>query len=774
MPALEIKDELRGQTDPAGGMAADPLAQAPPDMAPPTIQISIDEDMQKTLVEVVLDDYDKAKIDREKKDYGITSRGETLRFTEWFKALKDMYNGNKIPKTLPWKFCSNRSLRIAAAILDMIHARLFPAVWNEDLTRWRPGAALDAPKAERVTKFMNWWIRVWATLRPFADIFTKYTSAFGDSLTETSWDVEEIVTSQTIEQPIAGPDGQPLINKDGSPAINKIPKIETIEKTKSRIITKENVYFMEGARNIQRDPVMIKESIPFKVLEDWERQGICVNVTGDEGLEKFMIVPEPTGNLSDVDKARIKKIKMRNMPVEFITEYLHYDIDGIGANESLRVYIAPEHRIYLGGIRMRDVTKSGRRPLKFTKYDNYLDRPEDLDGEGVLMKVKELAEEVDACFNQLTDANTLGVLRPFFYDPSGDLDAPAIELGPNKGIPVTDPQKNVYFPPIEIPTERLINAIQLVMEFVERLTAASSYVMGRESEIVGGSGTATRTQAIVQSAEIRFTLPSERLRLGISQILEDHLDIIQLNIKPGMEEQVLGEKGEKIFLAGELSDEGLSGKFTAYLLPDPSMGSKQTARDLMNQLYSILIQNPIVGSSPQNMYWLTASMLKENGKDDDFIQKILGVAPDIDAVDDPEEENTLMIQGEFGRVTPQMTENHLLHIQKHMDLEKSPHLQQMATTAPELTKQILEYNQLHIQQHMQMMQQMQSLMGKQGAGGGGKPNNGQADKSGDGGNPQNPDQAHGKPGMEQVPGAMGQALNAQRGGQSGNPAPGKK
>lgn len=791
MPGLDIKEELRGDGDPASqtslpGMPAggDGPPSAMPSAtlsgaqqpAPVSIQISVDEEMQKTLVEIVLDDFEKAKADRGKKDYGITSKGETLRFDEWFKALKDLYNGNRIPKTIPWKFCSNRSLRIGTAILDLIHARIFPAVWNEDLTRWRPGTAVDVPKAERISKFMDWWIRVHAPLRPFADLWTKYTAGIGDSLTETSWDVEEIVTSKTMQQPVVDEGGQPLINQDGTPAVNTVPQIERIEKTKSRIITKDNVYLMENARDILRDPVIIEETILFKELEDLEKQGACVNVTGEEGLEKFLLVPDPTGDMDDTQKEKIKKIKRRNMPVKVIREYLNYDIDGVGANESIRVYVSPEHRIYLGGIRMRDVTKSGRRPIKFTKYDNYLDRPEDLDGEGVLMKVKELAEEVDACFNQLTDANTLGVLRPFFYDPSGDLDAPAIELGPNKGIPVTDPARNVYFPPIEIPTERLINAIQLVMEFVERLTAASSYVMGRESEIVGGSGTATRTQAIVQSAEIRFTLPSERLRFGISGILTDHLDIIQLNIKPGMEEQVLGEKGEKLFLAGELTDEGIGGKFQAFLLPDPSMGSKQTERDLMSQLYSILIQNPIVMSTPQNIYWLTASMLKSQGKDDEFIQRILGVAPDMDAIDDPEAENTLMIQGEFGRVTPQITENHLLHIQKHMDLEKSPHLAQMAGTAPELTNQILEYNRLHIQQHMQMMVQMQAMMGqKKGGGGnsGGEQNPGESGKPGEGGNQKNPGEASGKPGMENVPGPMGAALNAQRGGQSGRPAPAK-
>ena len=103
-----------------------------------------------------------------------------------------------------------------------------------------------------------------------------------------------------------------------------------------------------------------------------------------------------------------------------------------------------------------------------------------------------LAEEIDAIFNQITDANTLSVLRPGFYDPSGNLQPQNITLAPNKLIPVSNPQQSVYFPDIAIPIERLLVAMRGVLEFIERLTAASSYVMGKESEIVGGSGTATR------------------------------------------------------------------------------------------------------------------------------------------------------------------------------------------------------------------------------------------------------------------------------------------
>ena len=209
MAGVDLKEEMRGQTNgasPDGGVMDAFATQLS------SIQIQADEDMQKTLVDIVLDDYEKAKSDRNKREYGITSKGEKLNFDDWFKRIIDMYNGDRIPKTIPWRFCSNRSLRIATSILDLLHARLFPAVWNEDLTRWRPGNYVDIPKAERIEKLMSWWIRVHNTMRPFYDGWTKYVIGLGDALVESYWDVEEIPTSQTQDVPVQDEQGQPLIN----------------------------------------------------------------------------------------------------------------------------------------------------------------------------------------------------------------------------------------------------------------------------------------------------------------------------------------------------------------------------------------------------------------------------------------------------------------------------------------------------------------------------------------------------------------------------------
>ena len=727
MPARELKDQMQMESAPTNGAPSENAATNP-------IQIQLAPEIQESLVQVIIDDFDSAKRDRDELDYGTTAKGEKLSFDKWFEKLKHLYSGHREAKDVPWQFCSNRSLRIATSILEMLHSRLLSGIWNEDLTRWRATEVNDTPKVERITKLMDWWIRAWSPMKDFFDNFTKHAAGFGDCLTEHSWEVEEYETSQV------DPMTQQMV-------------ISRKEKTCSRIIPKESVFLFKNARDIQKDTVIIEEEILYKDLKAMERQGQAVNVTTK--LKEKIHVNVPTSITDDVEVEKFKEIKLRNVPVKVIRWYGFYDVDGMGFEKSIRVMASKDYETYLGGIAMKDVTKSGRRPLEMAKYGSYLDRIDSLNGEGVLEQVREMSEEVDAIFNQMTDANTLSILRPGFYDPSGDIDAPALKLAPNKLIPVSDPQNNVYFPEFRIQVESLINAIRLVLEFIERLTAASSYVMGRESEIVGGSGTATRTNAIMQSAEIRFARPVERLKTSAGKIMLIVLDLIQLNIPPGMETRIMGEKGEQIFGEGELDSDSITGQYDAYQANDPSMGSKQIERELMSMLYSILMQNLIVGTDPAKIYHATAKLLKAYGQEP---IEWLGPEPSMDDIDSPEDENTLMVQGDFARVKANITENHLQHIFAHQQLMSSPSLALIGQTNPALVQEIMAYNQQHIQEHMVMMQAMMAMISgaKKGGVDGGKEN----DKGNGGSRPA--DDPNG--GMENTQGPLAGALRSQQNG----------
>jgi len=743
--ARELKDELSGETF--------GTETVQPEVARNPIQLEVSPELEKTLVDIIREDFESSRQARDKRDWGQTSKGEHLDFDSWIKKLRELYYGTRESKDVPWKFCSNRSLRISASILDMLHSRLFPAVVNEDLLRFRPGEVTDVPKVDRITKFMKWWIFVRSRMRGFFDEWVKGVLAYGDLITESSWKIEFRDEGKRESVPVTDDAGNALTNQDGTPALISEPVPRRLERTQSKIYMRDQFYLQDGSRNISEEPVILEETLFFRELKEGEARGTFVNI--DRLKEKIPISEERIGSLDPADEERVKEIRIRNHPVKIHKWYGNFDADQDGFAERIRVYVATEYDLYLGATAISNIAYHGVQPLDYTKFDSRIDSPQQNLGEGILEKVHELSDELDAIFNQMTDANTLSVMRPGFYDPSGDLDAPVLKLAPNKITPVSDPSRNVFFPDFTIQVNQLIAAVRMVLEFIERLTAASSYVLGKESEIVGGSGTATRTQAIVQAAESRFALPAERLREGAARIVNHHLALVQLNIPPGLESRVLGEKGEVLFGPNELTQEGIAGEFDAYLLADPSMGSKETERNLASMLYSILLQNMIVGSDPVKIYKVTANLLKAY---DINYEEFLGPEPASDMIDDPRDENTLIVQGDFERVKAQITENHILHIQKHMELLESPTL---ASLPPHLVNQIQEFTKSHLLEHQGMMQAMIGIISKIGGVGGGT-------KSNAGGS----EGTRTPSGVGQIEGPLGAALESKREGEGGSYTPG--
>jgi len=508
--------------------------------------------------------------------------------------------------------------------------------------------------------------------------------------------------------------------------------------------------------------VCIKCEWTYAELEQMEREGKVCNVTKPvfensrylfkEYKDRIeTLVSNATGENADI----IKEVRLRALPITIIKEYRRIDFDRDGYAEDCRILVDPLTRTYLGAVMVRDISQRNRRPLDFTKVNDLIDRPDDLEGFGYIEMVKSLADEIDAIFNQLTDGNTVSVIKPFFYDPMGNLQPQTITLAPNKGVPVHDPQKNVYFPDFNIPTEKLIMALRTVLEFIERLTAASAYVMGKESEIVGGSGTATRTQAIMGASDQRHGMPAHRLREGAARVLTSVLDILMKNLPLGLESRVIGDDGTPMFGQNEVVKTGLCSEIDAYLLEDAAMGSMQAEQELAQMLYQILMQNPIVATDPVKIYNETAFLLRAYRQDP---VEHLGPAPEQKDVDTPEDENKLIVSGQFQSVKALFTENHLWHMQIHGQLLQSPTLGMMV---PEEQQMVIEYVQQHIQEHMQFMKQMMTMMQQTKGGNGGQ-------SAGNlGTNPSTGQQ----PGMaNRIPGPFGQVAKTKESG-AGNNAP---
>jgi hypothetical protein len=599
-----------------------------------------------------------------------------------------------------------RSLKIAQAIVEMLVARLIPAVWDENLIRWRPVETTDKTRVEAVNKIMPWVLNTWMKIEKDIVEIVRACIMMGTVYVESFWDVKRKDLDQVEKTPVVDETGQPVIDEaTGTPLLVEERLLKIMEKPAVRILPIDKVLIQPGCTDIQKEPVIKQEDFYYHELVQLASDGLMENVTDelknsvDKSLRsKFGEELENAEKIADVDAKR------RSHIVETLIWYGNFDADKDGFPEEVCGMIALKEEIYLRAFKVARINRKGERPIRKI---NFINRIHKFLGIGVLEQVKPLAEEIDAVFRQIQDANTLSILKWGFYDPNSDYSPDEHVAKPRAMYPVTNPSQNVFFPDMQVPTERLLNAIRLVLEFVERLTAASSFVMGKEGNFSGGSGTATKTAAIVTSAEQRFNLPTANIRRGLGEVLTDIFDLCHMNMPAGLEKRILGENEEPIFETTEQVKDAFVQEMDGYLLPNASFGDIGTERELAIMLYDkfVLGGNPFVVGNPAKLWKATANVFKAFKETP---EEWIGKGPTEKPSDDPLDEHTMIREGMVLHAEPQ--ENHLEHLLVHMKLLDSPDILLWS-------KEMVDVLRAHIQEHQQMMAMM--LQFQQGADKGG-------------------------------------------------------
>ena len=699
MPSRELKDEMRPDElteDPEEGVGAEtPLNP---------LVFDLTEEKQEALVQIIMEDYRNALEAREQTDWGTDIAGKGIDFDTKYASLVALYEGNDVQRPEDW-MCG-RSLRVAQSIVEMLVSRLFPAVWNEDSIRWKPVEYTDKKRTDDVNKIMKWVFEVWMKIRLDVLDLVRGTIAYGTIFTEPYWMVNKKDLGETQQEPEIGPDGQPVMNEQGEPQYIEARMLRVEERPAIKHYSVVDVLTQPGATDIQKEPLIKRQNFYYYELEQEQVEGIVVNVTDKlkDSIDKN-IVTKFGQEMEKAEKIQDLNAKRRSSVVECITWYGPFDVNEDGFPEEIAVRVAVKDEIFLQGFATSTISRRGIRPLVQT---DFLKRMFKLLGIGVLEQVKPLAEEIDAVFRQIQDANTLGIMRWGFYDPNSDYDPEEHVAKPRAMYPVTNPSQNVFFPDMNVPIERLIAAIQTLMEFVERLTAASSVVMGKEGKFAGGSGTATRTQAIVSSADARFNIPAMNLRDGLAGIMTQIFDLCFLNMPEGLEKRILGEDHEPIFESGEAIKEAFYTQMDSYLEPNSSFGDINTMRELATILYDkfVLGGNPLVVGSMDRLYHATAEVFKAYGENP---KEWIGPAPVSKETQDPFEEHTIIREGRV--ISPDPQENHLEHMLVHTNMLQNPEI----ITWPKEAVQVLTQ---HIEEHKNMMIQIMQFQAQQGGKGG--------------------------------------------------------
>ena len=98
--------------------------------------LDMSEEKQEELVQIIMEDYRNANEARAQTSWGTDSNGKGVDFDTKYADLVSLYEGDDVTRPEAW-MCG-RSLKIAQAIVEMLVARLFPAIWNEDTIKWKP------------------------------------------------------------------------------------------------------------------------------------------------------------------------------------------------------------------------------------------------------------------------------------------------------------------------------------------------------------------------------------------------------------------------------------------------------------------------------------------------------------------------------------------------------------------------------------------------------------------------------------------------------------
>jgi len=628
-------------------------------------QLSFSKEERERIARLVYNDFVEARDSR----------------TDWMASLEEdqaLWEGKREKKSDPWPNCSNVNSMITTIVVEMIHSKLFPTIWNEELIHWRSEDPANRKNTEQVTRFMRAILRR-MNMSDIIDDMIHDCTLYGTTAHKVRWEV---------------------VYKWVQRKLNDKVKYEYIKDEKCTIdpIDLKDIFFPYEAKNEQTcDYIIHRTYSKFYKLKELESRGYIEHVADEmesawdeyvlEGAERQKLDAEGT------DKIESKK---RHNHITLLEWYGKYDYNNDGIMEECIFLVAAETRTLLSAKPLVTVSKIGKRPIALSQYIRRTNR---LRGRGVPSLIKDLHKELDAIYNQKIDAGTMSIIPFGFYTPASGFKPEVQVLSPGTLFPVDD-VNGVKF--ITVPNNTLASwqDIKFLEGLIEKITSISAYQMGRQSEIMGTKATATSTMALIKEGQTKFTVIGRRILQAVAKMLEMILEYYQQNIPPNLAYELLGEDGEQLFPEG-LSPEEMMGKFTCSIALDTIAFTRELERQIDMNIYQIMIQNPLVSQSPARIWEITNDVLKSLGKQD--TERIIGKKPEGEMIEngDAAQENMKMLQGY--RVDPDPKENTVEHLLTHLAFKKSP-----AFTGMEPENKIL------LDHHILATKKLMELLAQQG------------------------------------------------------------
>jgi hypothetical protein len=376
---------------------------------------------------------------------------------------------------------------------------------------------------------------------------------------------------------------------------------------------------------------------------------------------------------------------VRRLQFEVLEAYCQDDIDGDGLVEEIIVWTSPHARgRILGWDYLDNVYAHGRRPFRVGKF---YPLPFRFYGLAFAEVVRGIQEEINAIHNQRVDYGTIQNLPWFVYRGSSSLAPITPSLRPGQGIAVDNPG-DVLFPKWQGDPAWGQQEEAVLMQYFERLTGLTDLSIGRQPNRVGATRTAAGTQTLLSEAGLRFKGAMTAFQTFWIGVFSDILALDQEYLPPNKEFRVTGKSPTVIKIKDRTE---IRGEYDLRLASTSETMNRQKQREdatavTQFMLNPLLMQGGIVGL--KGVRWAAKKFLRAYGEDPDLALE--AQAP----IRDPQEELLMFHAGSY--VSPVQGEAVPLHLATH----------QAQLADPALTPECRSLLQRHVQETLQLQQQM--------------------------------------------------------------------
>lgn len=428
----------------------------------------------------------------------------------------------------------------------------------------------------------------------------------------------------------------------------------------------------------------LKESGFYDLLseEDAEKLGIKRMDTSYQQREEQKDIMQGHAEQKDTPKGAES-----HKPLTRLMCFDTFDINGDGLDEDVIFWMILEDKIILRAKYLTQMFPSNppRRPFAEGALFPVPGRRYAI---GLLEMMEGIHDLRKQNIDQGMDAGLAESFPYFFYRATGNMRPEIIRLSPMEGYPLSDPQRDVYFPQRGGGGQAfMFNTEALLTQIHERLSTIGDLQLGRVPQ---GKASALRTvagmQTVLAQGDARPERVLRRFFLGLAQIWQNFHNLNEVFLPAKKQFMLLGEIDPRRQPYGEADGpSAISGKFRFTFSANVLNTSKEALQAALQDLMSTYV-NPLaiqLGiSKPDGIYRLLRKYGKAKGQDpDEFISP-----PTPGAMEPPisaEDALVLIMDGVLPKGTPmEGTAEHFEKLRAFMQSDEFGYLDENPASVP--------------------------------------------------------------------------------------------